>query len=80
MKVKGYKIYLTSSKEVANIIACAKADNLDGKEDGYGEIARVSHGCAYGCRELPEHLRTTKYEYVLVEYEGNRPWYEIVFA
>lgn len=78
--MKGYKIYLTRSAEVADIIARAKSDKLGCVEEGYGEIKRVGHGSAYCYCELPEHLRTTDYECVLVEYVMGLPKYEIVFA
>lgn len=76
--MEGYRIYLTRSTEVAEIIAKAKSDKM-----AENKIARVSHGCAYGCHSdlLPGIYRTMEYEYCLVEYEGlSVPKYEIVFA
>lgn len=76
--MKGYKIYLTRPREVADIICTQKAEEMDASPD---QIECVRNGCAYGCMELPEHLRDTGYEYVLVEYINlEHPKYEVIFA
>lgn len=77
--MKGYKIYLTRSREVAELIYHAISDEVD-KDNGDISSARV--GCAYGIDPelLPGMYRTTGYSYCLVEYDLEHPKYEIVFA
>lgn len=65
--MKGYKIYLTRSTEVADLIATAKEQELKD-----GKVVSVRRGCAYGCDPdvIPGMYRTIDYEYCLVEYDN----------
>lgn len=76
--MKAYKIYLTKSREVAEIIASAKSKELGSD----GETTCVRVGCAYGLESdlIPRMYQKDEYEYCLVEYESKAPKYEIVFA
>ena len=76
--MKGYKIYLTRSGEVADIIHAQKVSEMQLNPE---RIERISTGCTYGCKELPEYLKDTGYEYVLIEYRNlEYPRYDVVFA
>lgn len=76
--MKGYKIYLTKSREVAEIIYRAMTNKVNEKK----EITGVRMGCAYGIEPelMPEMYRTIDYNYCLVEYDLEHPMYEIVFG
>lgn len=76
--MRGYKIYLTKSSEVADIIKNRMVGDMETEES---HIVMVQRRTAAGCMELPQHLQSHDYLCVIVKYDNlNKPMYEIVFA
>lgn len=74
--MKGYRIYLTKSNEVAHLLGAALTAKI-GKEN----IGSVSIGMVHDNCRIPELYHGTEYFYCIVEYqELKQPKYEIIFA
>lgn len=72
--MKGYKIYLTKSDEVAELLMRAMESRI-----GQEEIIRVSTGMVNQNEVLSSIIRDAQYYYCIVEYADWQK-YEFVFA
>lgn len=70
----GYKIFLTSSSEVACLLA-------DAIEVGENDVIKISHGKAERYSLIPDVYMNQGYYACVIIYENlKRPMYEVVFA
>lgn len=75
--MKSYKIYLTKSREVADLLQSHFAKEMNNERD---RILRVAAGPVKGKEEIPEIYHEDGLYYCLVERDSGRGCYEIVFA
>ena len=72
--MKGYKVYLTKSYDVAELISKAY-------ETDFGKIERVKHGMCDNFDEVPEIYKGQKHYACIVEYKDpERKHYDLIFA
>lgn len=75
-KVKKYEIYLTKSRQVADLLWQAQTKNMEGK----GGWAAGSRAALKGDDMIPEIFCGCGYYYCYVVYESDQPGYELIFA
>ena len=75
--MKAYKIYLTKSREVADLLQSHFCRETDSERD---RILRVAAGPVKGKEETPEIYHEDGLCYCLVERDSDHDSYEIVFA
>ena len=75
--MKSYKIYLTKSREVADLLQSHFAKEMNNERD---RILRVAAGPVKGKEEIPEIYHEDGLYYCLVERDSDHDSYEIVFA
>lgn len=75
--MKAYKIYLTKSREVADLLQSHFYREMNSERD---RILRIAFGTTTGEKEIPEIYHEDGLYYCLVERDSGRDSYEIVFA
>lgn len=72
--MKSYKVYLTKSYDVAELISKAY-------ETEFGKVERVKYGMCDSFNEVPEVYKGQKYCACIVEYKDpERERYDLIFA
>ena len=75
--MKAYKIYLTKSREVTDLLQSHFYREMNSERD---RILRIAFGTTTGEKEIPEIYHEDGLYYCLVERDNGRDSYEIVFA
>ena len=80
--MKAYRVFLTNSLEIANLIATGVIEKEKrGQWMGGAKVTSITHGAVNDNEErIPDIYKGDAQFYCIVEYESHKPEYEIVFA